>query len=81
MLIDGDSFCASQLHIVLAWCGPQGQPSAIMVRKQRGGFGEVFSFRGASKLLDARFTTYQPPGDSDSRYSVVGTIWCESTMR
>jgi hypothetical protein len=52
MLIDGESFCASQLRIV-----------------------------PASKLLDARFTTYQPPGDSDSQYSVVGTIWCESTMR
>jgi hypothetical protein len=22
MLIDGDSFCASQLRIVPAWCGP-----------------------------------------------------------
>jgi hypothetical protein len=60
MLIDGDSFCASQLRIATAHrnCASflPGAVQGSALRDYGGNrwdFREVFSFPGASKLLDA----------------------------
>jgi hypothetical protein len=56
----------------------KGQPSATMVRKQRGGFEKVFSFRGASKLLDADLVRVDDAVKFDGSVTVddeVGERW------
>jgi hypothetical protein len=77
MLIDGNSFGISHLCIVRSIASVHrsrhrscasfllGTVQGSGIRNQGGtkwDFGEVFSFPGASKLHDARFTTDAMPG-------------------